>query len=467
MGYASRMQSPKPQSRQVSRPQSRQVADDEDDLLTYGINFSNLDQLIAERLEKFSKMATEEIKNKYPLHNARQIAEILVSPKFPVPSEDREMLLNQLYTLVVKSPDSSRGLFQEMCRVFKVSQGYERLIAIRIVAAAGIAQCDDVTDEVIEFLSYLEGKISSDDLDNPLKEQYVYAYSAMTLSIYEGSGAFGIDNKLHFLTETLLGLNADVEGNSDVISALLYGIGGIFTLLLNSSTLNEELETFLESSMDYVLHYELLKVQRPMAMLIGLAYETFHYIDDIHETDYDMDDELQPYDQTYLVEQRLQELVGGSKGNRKNDKLDSRSVFREALHTVKLYSVRANRTQMGDKSYDSSNDEQVLTHIRLSKTRSIAVKSWVSLFRLVLLKWTFGVGLYNQLGHSSELSTMVQYTATRKTINKKLGTDDDDINQDEYHENSHKSNVKKQKEIANKRMEKLNDQLEQTGLRDD
>jgi hypothetical protein len=465
MGYASRLQSPKPGSKHGSRPQSRQVAEDDDELSNYGITFSNLDQLIAQRLESFYKTSTEDQKTKYPMHNVKLLSEVLINPKTPIPSEDREMLLNQMYTLNVKNPQASIGLFHDMVQVFKVSQGLERLIAIRNVAATGIAHCEDIADEVIELLDYLEKKIASDDLDNSVKQQFVYAHGAMTLAVYEGSGAYGVDDKLHFLQEILLGLNADVEANADVISALLYSIGGIFTLFLRSSNLTEELEMFLESSMDYLLDYDILEIQRPMAMIAGLAYEIYPYVDDIHSDEYDADDEIQPYGYTHQVEQRLRELIGGnSKGNKKNEKLDSRSVFRESLHTIQTYSQRANRIQMADKSYEFP--EQVLTHIKLSKTRSIAVKSWISLLRLVLLKWAFGVGLYNQLAHSSNLASMVQYTHKRTFVSYKQDSDDD-VDDDFGHDNSKVSNKKKQKEIANRRMEKLNDKMEQTGINND
>lgn len=465
----SRLQSPKPSSRHGSRPQSRQAGnEDDDELAMYCINFNNLDQLIADRLEKFSKsnsVEDEEKKKKYPLHNVKMLTDLLIAPKTPIPSGDREMLLNQLYTLNVKNPTSSRDLFPEMVQLFKISQAYDRLIAIRNVAATAVAHCDDFADEIIEFLSYLESKILSEDLENPFKEQYIYAYAVMTLAVYEGSGTFGVDDKLHFLTDTLLGYGTDVDTNTDVISALLYGIGGLFTLLLNSSALNEEYETLLESSMEYFLDYDIdLPIHRPMAMLIALAYETYDYSDE----DGEAFDEPAPYDNTYLIEQRLKELVSGAKSvTKKTSAMDSRSVFREAMHTVEYYSDKAKRLEIMDKSYPDSS-RQVLTHVRLSKSRSIAVKSWVALFRLVLLKWVFGVGLHNQLAHSSSLSSMVQYSPSFKIV-KELTNDESDVddNDDMYHEKSHVSHKRKQKEIANRRMEKLTSKLDQSGLNDE
>lgn len=475
MGAYSRINSPsKAASKSNSRSQSRGPGENDENELLNGISFGNIDEMISLRLAMFMKNYEDSIKTpqKYPMHSVKGLSDLLINTRSPIPATDREALLNQLYSLNVKTGE---GRFEDMVDIFRISKGYELLVAVRNVAASAIANCDDVADEAIEFLGTLESKIASSELDNSTKEQFVFAYSAISLVVYEGSGAYGVDKKINFLLETLLGLVTDLEENAAVIGSLIYGIGCLLTLLENNAGLNCLLENICESTVELLLDTDLLEITKPMSMLFALAYEMYHYVDDALDENYDAEDEQQPYIYTYEVKNRLQELVSTSQVKQsKKNKTEGRSIFREAVQTVRTYSDRAERIQMQERLREglksksqADHKDDILTHIRLSKTKSIAIRSWVSFFRVVELKWVYGPGLYNQLAHNPTLVAMIEHNVASKFKATPIEATYDTSDPAFVQTTARESHIKKEKMIKHGRAEKLANQLEQTGLNDE
>jgi hypothetical protein len=304
------------------------------------------------------------------------------------------------------------------------------------------------------------------------------------LSIYDESGGFGVEGNLEFLNGILLNYVNDLNENLNMVISLLYGIGALLTLLVESATLNEYLENLLDPTLfDILEDSDNLELLKPVAMIFGLSFENYNYSDDINEdlSDYNPNDDFDfPYASKYQLVSRLEELFkNSSKKISKKDKKQGRSVFKDVLNTINIYSdkkqrvrklsskKKANEISIDDSGYvGKDSEEEVLSHIKLSKSRSLAVKSWFAFFRLIQLKWVFSSGIHTQLANNKQINTIVRDKPVKAYSTNFSFDDDQDDDSYQFEDEKRKSHKKKQLEIEAKRMQKLEISLDQSGLHD-
>lgn len=473
-------------SRSNSRPPSRGPG--ENDLLSE-INFDNIDQLISERLNALLADENENTKVKYKLNSIPDIIQTLQKPLKEVNSTDRELLLTQLYNLIIKNTDLSNIYLNEddyendlvllfkNLNNFKNYESNEYYLLLKSVTSFIIINLENSSilyseDKSLNILNYLEKKIKDDTINSNIKKNLIYSYSILVLSIFDESGGFGIENHFEFLQEFLISNLNDIEDDFNLIISILYGLGSILTLLINNPLFNEYLENLLDPDLfDILNNSENLELLKPVSMLFGFSFENYNYNDDINEDllDYIEEDDFDyPFQSKYQLIERLNELFkNSSKKISKRDKKEGRSVFKDVLNTIEFYSDKRQRIKKlsskkkADEIEVEETDDLVLSHIKLSKSRSLAVKSWFAFFRLIQFKWLFTSGLHNQLANNKQISSIIRDKPV-KSYSNNFNFDDEEP--EEAYETKKQSYKKKQKEIEMKRMEKLTIQLNQSGL---
>ncbi|CCH42638.1 hypothetical protein BN7_2182 [Wickerhamomyces ciferrii] len=503
-------------SKQPSRSASRGPnADDDLDGLLSDVNFGNLDELISLRLSTLlnddddaksssggtTNNTSDQAKGstiKFKLNSIPEIIKTLQKSRNEVSSQDRELLLNQLYYLIIKKPNLDQEYDDvdyetDLINLYKIlqsSKSNELILAIRAITAFIITNIDNAgilysEDKSLSILDYLEKKIIDLNLSISTRQYLIYSYTALTLVIFDGSGGYGVESSLDFLLETLLGItnntaSNDLQSNIPIISSIIYGLGSLLTLLSENANLNEIIENLLQSSSNLLTDYDILEINKPMSMLFGLCYEIFDYNDSIGDKiDDDDDDESEqynsPYDNTYEIKTRLEELIkSNTKKLSKKDKKEGRSVFRDVQTTINFYSNKESRLlKLSSKKSDQDDyqiqDELVLSHLKLSKSRSLAIKSWFAFFRLIQLKWVFGSGLHNQLANNSRIGSIIRDKPNNDYANKfndELSGGDDD---GEYWNDSRTNKLTHKKldqAIDHRRKVKMNVGLEQQGMLD-
>lgn len=487
-------------SKASSRSASRGPTSDEDhDGLLNDINFGNLDEMISLRLNTLlnnddnasgAKDASKDTV-RLKLNSIPEIIKTLQKSRNEVSSTDRELLLNQLYSLIIRKPtleneyddyDYEQDLLN-LLKTFQNAKSNELVLADRAITAFVISNIDDAgvvysEDKSMNILRLLEKKITDTNIPNSSRQYLVYSYTSLALVIYDESSGYGVDEMFEFLLEVLLGLTADVGENISFITSLIYGIGALLTVLVEHANLNELIENLIDSTTDLLLDTEYLEVTKPMAMLFGLAYEIYNYEDELGESiDADFDPELDdrlPYTNTYELTKRLEDLIKtSSKKLSKKDKKEGRSLFRDVLSTINFYADKESRlNKLSSKKLNAeddyaSQDEIILSHIKLSKSRSLAVKSWFAFFRLIQLKWVFGSGIHTQLANSPRLSNIIRDKPTSDYANKFKSNAGDDEEETEYWTDTRQNKLthkKKDLAIDHKRMAKLHISLDQTGV---
>lgn len=235
-------------------------ADDDLDGLLSDINFGNLDEMISLRLNTLlsdndandnqSKLKNEtsaESSNvKLKLNSIPEIIKTLQKSRNEVSSQDRELLLNQLYNLTIKKPNLENEYddvdyetdLLSLFKIFQSAKSNELVLADRAVTAFTITNIDNAAilyseDKSLSILDYLQKKIVDTNISASSRQYLIYSYTALTLVIFDGSGGYGVEDSLEFLLGTLLGITneGNLLDNASLITSLIYGIGSFLTLL--------------------------------------------------------------------------------------------------------------------------------------------------------------------------------------------------------------------------------------------
>lgn len=478
-----------------SRPVSRGPNADSGELFNE-INFGNLDELISERLNTLLSLEsayspdkqTEAIKLR--LKSIPDLIKTLQKPRNEVSTTDRELLLNQLFHLIVKNTDLEveyddyeyENDLVVLLKIFQSSKSSnESILSIRTLTSFIIANIENAgivfsEEPSLRILPMLEKKIIDPTIPQEVKQYLIYSYSSIALAIYDEAGGFGVDGIIEYLNETFLGLLDDQAGNAELITSIVYGLGNTLTLMIGSANLNELIETIIDPIVEFFLSTDTLSTIKPIAMLIGLCYEIYNYNDspDDDLSDFDPGDDILPHMNTYEIKSRLERLMKNTnKKVSKNDKRKGISLFKDVLTTINFYSDKRNRlnkmlNRKNDEIDGGKEEEFVLSHIKLSKSRSLAVKSWFSFFRLIQMKWVFGDGIHTQLANNSQISKIVRDKPTDGVASQFSANSGGNGSQFWQNQTSKRvSEKKKQKSLEGGRRAKLNVSLDQAGLLSD
>ncbi|KAK6199306.1 uncharacterized protein RJT21DRAFT_115099 [Scheffersomyces amazonensis] len=382
----------------------------------------------------------------------------LTMSRTEVSSSSRELLLAQLYKLIVTKPiliyneeniGSSNYVdeekVQKVVNLF-IESNYrtevEFLYLYRSVVALLISNIDDfgemISTDLLNKIRSLIQEPATSVITNENKANLITGFIAITLVLHNGSSSFGIDDKINWLMEIAEGystsavlLRKNIESgdrehstlvndkNEDkrlineaytkvdheisVAASALSGVACFISLLPKGDYLNEIVETLLIRIITLLDEEDLRDVSRASARVIAVIYELYSYddVEDQEDEDYEEFNPNGPYYEQGLLFAKLERLANlSTKRISKKDKKQAHSIFRNILNTLKVYVDPIRREQVRRRSPEGLEiigNIMDSTYIRLSKYKSLPINSWVLYSRLRILKWSFSFGLHDQL----------------------------------------------------------------------
>lgn len=378
------------------------------------LNLEALDSLLSERAGSETPGGRSK--------NGLSISEVLESlgkSRTEVSTESREFLLSELYRWIVSKPlhlqpglvdeDDITELIKVFRRTSMTSQKPEVLLLILVITAYAASDTDEVATQVVnDYLPYVQEKFFLvNETDAEIRANLILSYTTLIVVIMDGAGCFGLEESIPKFLEIVEGLVSVVDKNPKevpVVCNTLHGIGCLMTLLYkgrqSTQVLDELIQDVAPAIVNILTTCNNLDIQKSCGRLIALFYELFDYQD---ETEVESDElELSPYDSIGDLQSFIKELTNqGSRKIGKKDRKDYSSMFRDVLTTLE-------RNQSKDDRLNSKEIPQTLSHINLSKSRSVAITSWYSYLRLIHLRWCFTSGLHLQLISNSDLNKVIR-----------------------------------------------------------
>lgn len=396
--------------------------------------------------------------NRARIQGSSTVNEIVASLKHSrsdVSSLSRELLLAQLYKLVVSKPllvhneelgpadyvDEDK--IQTIITIF-TSGNYrtetEFLYLWRSLVALVVSNIEDfgvlVSTGLFSYIQQLILEPATSVITNENKANLITGYVTLTLVLHHGSSNFGVEDRVAYLIDLAEGYSASaytlkknvesgerehstvfdkgedkrlvseafsqVDAEAAIAVAALHGVGCLLTLLTKGNYLNELVEDLMLKLVPLVDNDDLRDVSKAAARVVAVIYEIYTYPDP--EEDADNDEEYNtdaPYYEQGALFSILERLANiSTKKVSKKDKKQVHSVFRNILSTLQTYVDPVKRTHVYKKTtqgVEIINSIMNSTYIRLSKYKSLPINSWVLYIRLRILKWCFSFGLHDQL----------------------------------------------------------------------
>ncbi|GEQ66371.1 hypothetical protein JCM33374_g34 [Metschnikowia sp. JCM 33374] len=497
-------------SRSVSR--ARTPLPDGEENGTLDVNFSSLEELLSKKLESLQSMMlsneTEDLENRdsmvadsqdfrqkkvLSLNKTRiqsdtttinDIVSSLQHPRSSVSTQSREMLLAQLYKIIVSKSVFSfneevatpatyvtEEVVSSLVKLLSSKQyrsSTEFIFLYRSVIALLASDLEDFGDIVSpDFLGSLEALISAPafqyvTIEN--KASVITGYCGLLLVLYGETSAFGVDDKVKWLLEVAQGfvqsaINLKVSldtgdreystlmyeledkrlvdeqenrylGEASVAVAALHGVGVLITLLQRGEYLNELLNSVATELASIIDNEQIVDISRAAAKVLALCYESYTY-EEVSEDEEYADTEYNynaPYYEQESIISTCTRLANlSSKKVGKKEKKDVNSIFQQVVKTIEYYTNDEKREEMYKLSptgLDLLASSVSWTHIKLSRSKSLAINSWFLYFRLLHLKWVFGFGLHTQLVENPGIKSLLRAPATK--YQQKYGNADDD-----------------------------------------
>ncbi|CDK25327.1 unnamed protein product [Kuraishia capsulata CBS 1993] len=420
-------------------------------------------------------------------HTIDEIITSLSLPRTQVSSASRELLLAQMYHLIIKSPLPIDGVAvnerntELLVDFWKDARSEnERLFAFRCVVAYASSDIDEVASVVIsDFLPYVLNDLTPKDNEDgavsvTLRSNYIIGYCALSLVAMDGSGCNGVEDIVTMLIDLAEGYDASSELNAeDVASAALQGAGVLISLIFKGRSTTRGLDELIQDVCPRVVVFleagHHIITQKAAGKLVALMYELFDFQDDIEKDDnedYGDEEELSPYFDVSEVLSLVKELATlSSKKVSKKEKKESHSLFRDVLRTVETHASKTDRLA----EQNSLEEPSVLSHLKISKSKSLSITSWYSYLRLVHLRWIFSSGLHSQLANSSEsgIKDLIDFPEQSKYQFSRNIEEDSGIGEREFTTKSKAVNSKtRTKEINSAREDKLRETLETLNVTD-
>jgi hypothetical protein len=399
--------------------------------------------------------------NRARIQESSSIPEIIASlqlPRTEVSTTSRELLLAQLYKLIVSKPiiivnEENIGTVnyideenvQKLINLFtnhEYRTETEFLYLFRSIIALIASNIEDfggfITSDFLELIATLIQEPATSTITNSNKANLVIGYTSITLILQDGSGYFGVDDKIKWLIDLAEGYSKSAHLLKDQLASgdreystkiedkdmdkvlineaqqkvddealvcvyILQGIASLLTLLPKGEYLNEICEDLMIKLVTLV-DDEVNEISKATARTIAVIYELYDYdINSDEETDGDnseFNSNAPYYEQEYLfsIFDRLAKL--SSKRISKKEKKEVHSVFRSVGNTLEAYADRESREAIQKKTEEGIEILKSImdsTYIKLSKYRSLPINSWHLYARLRQLKWCFSFGLHSQL----------------------------------------------------------------------
>lgn len=465
------------------------------------VNFQSIEELLANKLEHLqsvlglSDLLEHENKDKKFIndnkndHKQQTISELnksriqsdlttinqiiysLTQSRTDVSSQSRELLLAQLYRLVVTKPiivfNEEHAGTKEFVSESKVEELIQNLygrnfrsesefiLLFRSIIGLLSSDLEEFGELVSSQLFSTIEKLIQDQptasVTNDNKAGLISGYCGLLLILYAGTSAYGIDEKINWLfelaqgyVESALTLKSQLDSGDREYSTLLHqdhdkqlvseqerqansegsiaisaihGVGVLLTLLPRGDFLNEFLSELVPKLVEILDNEEHIDIAKASGRVIALCYELYTYDtnDDIENEDEEYNYNAPYYEQASLISicNRLANL--SSKKIGKRDRHETHSIFRETLNTIESYTDAKKREEIYKRSPEGIEISHTLissTHIKLAKSKSLPINSWFLYFRLLHLKWCFGFGLHNQIVSNGDIKQILREPTT-------------------------------------------------------
>lgn len=448
-----------------------------------------------------------------------------------VSSLSREMLLAQLYKLVVIKPlvvyneenagtpnyVSEEKVLQlvKLLNLKEYRSASEFILLFRSIIGLLASDLEDFGEIVsVDFHASLEALISEPPnayINEENKSGVISGYCALLIVLYAENSPFGIDDKIKWLMELSQGYvqssvtlskelksgdreystlmdegddkrlvneqEAKLRAEANIAIAAIHGVAGLLTLLTRGEYLNEILTNLATEFVEMIDNDVNIEISKAAGRALALCYELYTYDEEPDEdADEDFNYNAPYYEQEALlnITDRLASLTAKKVG--KKEKRETATVFSQLTNTIHQYTNPETREELYKKSMKGQellNESVSTTSIKLSRSKLLPINSWFLYFRLLHLKWCFGFGLHDQLVHNPEIRAVLKEPSTKYT--EKYGRDDDHVygtdgfglNAVSDVERFARSEKKRDNDLKKARQTKLTEELADLGLKDE
>jgi hypothetical protein len=404
-------QNSKPGSRSSSRLGSRFHSDDEDDYTTNNNNVDLLSQAdeLATSLSQLQSDEEGEVKGSggKPKDKFAECIEILENDRRTSSLEAREGALLLILSDITQKYDPNKisdKLMDLLVKAYKNSRSdLESMLSLQalcIVSACEDSEIDleqitDILPKIWSFITHKQGT------ENSVKTNMVYSYCLLQYFMLFGSGAFNVDSIIDDLMEFAEGLTSD---EAPVISAALISTGLLTSIMPNP---NSVIDQYLPSFIDF-LENPSTDVKLAAGKVIALYFQIYNYKEKLDEDDSEGTDDDEgernhiqfiDYHDLYAT---LKELASqSSKKLGKKDKREQKSLFKDVIKTIEHFSSKSSRRSL-------TSEDLIITHLRLSRSKSLSVDSWNKLLLIQMYKWLYGPGIHTHIANNSFIQETVK-----------------------------------------------------------
>lgn len=522
------------------------------------MNFLSLEELLSKKLESLQAMLlaneTEDPENRDSmianagdfrqknvtnLNNARiqsdsttinDIVESLSHSRSVVSSHSREILLAQLYKLIVTKPimvyneeHAGTAAYVTESKVLQLvkililkdyKSSSEFILLYRSVVGLLTSDLEEygeiVSTDFIEALEHLIQEPPNSNVTNENKASVITGYCGLLMILYTDTSAFGIDDKVKWLMELAQGFvhssvtlnnelrtgdreystlmdekddkrllneqEANLHAEANIAIAALHGVAVLLTLLPRGDYLNDLVSALTSELVEVIDNDVNVDIAKAGGRVLALCYELYTYGNDEDE---DEDEEFNynaPYYEQESVLSICNRLTGiSSKKVGKKDKKETNSVFRQLANTIQIYTDAESREEMykrSPKGLELQTSSVSTTNIKLSKSKSLPITSWFMYFRLLHLKFCFGFGLHDQLVGNGSVRSILREPVT--AYQEKYNYDSDDgMHSSGFGANARTDNErfarldkKRASDLKKARVEKVTQELEDLGIKE-
>ncbi|EMG45518.1 hypothetical protein G210_4304 [Candida maltosa Xu316] len=401
--------------------------------------------------------------NKSRIQESSSINDIISSLEFSrtdVSSQSRELLLAQLYKIIVSRPlivynEEHTGTpeyvdeekVSKLISVFTTGNYRSEVEFLYLFRSLIALICSDIEEfgslvstDLLNHIQHVITEATNSIVTNENKASVITGYVVLTLVLHSGASSFGIEDRVALLIDLAEGYTASAtalkkeveagdrehstfitdknldkklvnEANAKVFSeasiavAAIHGVGCLLTLLSQGAFLNEIIEDLMLKLVPLLDNDEDRDIAKAAGRTIGILYEMYDYRQNEGEVDEDDFDEDYNVNSPYYEQESLLAILTrllnlSSKKVAKKDKKDISSVFRNISNTIQIYTNPDKREQVYKRTPEGLElleSTSDSTYIKLSKYRSLKINSWFLYFRLRHLRWCFSFGLHNQL----------------------------------------------------------------------
>mmetsp|Transcript_2272 Transcript_2272/g.2496 ORF Transcript_2272/g.2496 Transcript_2272/m.2496 type:complete len:562 (+) Transcript_2272:163-1848(+) len=481
-------------SRSASRVRTPKVDGEENGSLD--VNFQSIEELLTMKLESLQSLLEKQglqeestLTGNTDSHDHKQksishlnqariqsglttindIIHSLSMSRTEVSSQSREMLLAQLYKLIVSKPlvvyneehagTSSYVSDDKVLELIKVltSGDYrspsEFLLLFRSCIALLASDIEEFGDLISpEFLNLIQRLIqdpTTQIVNSENKASVITGSTGLLMILHNGSSSYGIDERVTSLIELSEGYSASSntltaqlksgdrehstffaeevdkkivndsvsQANSEaaVAIAALHAAGCLLTLIERGDYLNDYVIDTMPKLVALVDN-DNIEISKAAGRVIALCYEIFTYDNSGNADDESEYNDNSPYYEQEELTAIIERLANYSTHKiTKKSKKETHSIFRDILNTITNYTSFDTRIEILKKSPEGVeiiNSLMDSNYIKLSKSRSLSINSWFLYLRLIHLKWCFSFGVHNQLVSNDNIRDILKEPPT-------------------------------------------------------